>query len=91
VDSPPESAGILEFRLIPADSPRNTWNPGGISGGMKSIVVVVVIVVAVITVVVIVVVVVAVVAIVVVVVVVAIVGDVAAALHGFMVSEWEMG
>jgi len=36
-DSPPESAGILEFRLIPADSPWNTRIPGGISGGMKSI------------------------------------------------------
>ena len=34
---PPESAGIPEFRRIPADSPRNTWIPGGISGGMKSI------------------------------------------------------
>ena len=27
VDSPPESAGILEFQLIPADSPWNTQIP----------------------------------------------------------------
>jgi len=36
-DSPLESAGILEFRLIPADSLDSARIPGGISGGMKSI------------------------------------------------------
>jgi len=36
-DSPPESAGILEFWLIPADSLDSARIPGGISGGMKSI------------------------------------------------------